>query len=290
MHEMAKSKSTSTQDKKKTPAGGEERKPHRTKPVELLSLEAMALSFAPTKPSPAGTAQQENLMRLAQLVHQKLEQIPPGDLDGAVKLRFSSDEFRVFADIDSYYIFEMCNAIAKQNPRFAGVSIACLFEKTNESEWMSDNSSHLLPLVRKAISQLVSKIDKSPNPAGDVSEPLAAYLQEMNVPRKKWREAALELARVVLRFGAPDDRPRWDDRAKYPELAFLPAPEFLKRVWADQIGPNGEVDKTLIRQIDRPLIKTVEAYVSNRQRRNRDPGQVKGLQLLSRGKGPADGE
>lgn len=286
---MAKSKGISTQDKKKTPAGGAQT-PHRAKPVELPSVEALALSFAPMKPSTAGTAQQENLMHLAQLVHQKLEQVPPGDLDGAVKLRFTSDELRGLEQIDSYYIFEMCNAIAKQNPRFIGVSVACLFEKAEESEWVSDNSSHLLPLVRKTISQLVGKIDKSTMRAGQVSEPLAAYLQEMNVPRKKWREAALELARVVLRFGAPDDRPRWDDRAKYPELAFLPAPEFLKRVWADQIGPNGEVDKTLIRQIDRPLIKTVEAYVSNRQRRNRDPGQVKGLQLLSRGKGSADGE
>ena len=286
---MAKSKGTSTQDTKKTLASGA-RTPHPAKPIGLPNTETLALSFASTKPSTVGIAQQKNLMRLAELVHQKLEQVPTGDLDGAVKLRFTSDELRGFGRIDSYFIFEMCNAIAKQNPRFIGVSIACLFEKTDESEWMSDNSSHLVPLVRKAISQLVSKIDKSANRAGQVSEPLAAYLQEMNVPRKKWREAALELARVVLRFGAPDDRPRWDDRAKYPELAFLPAPEFLKRVWADQIGPNGEVDKTLIRQIDRPLIKTVEAYVSNRQRRNRDPGQVKGLQLLSRGKGPAEDE
>jgi hypothetical protein len=264
--EMAKTKGTGTQDTKKTLAGGR-RTPHPAKPGDLPSAE---------------------VTRLTQLVREKLEQVPSGDLDGAVKLHFTSDELREFRHIDSYFIFEMCNAIAKENPRFADVSIVGHFEKPNEAEWMADNSS-LLPLVKKTISRLVGR-NKSPDRAGQVSDPLAAYLMEMNVPRKKWREAALELARVVLRFGAPEDRPLWDDRAKYPELAFLPAPEFLKRVWADQIGPNGEVDKTLIRQIDRPLIKTVEAYVANRQRRNRDQGQVKGLRLLSRGKGSTAGE
>ena len=123
---------------------------------------------------------------------------------------------------------------------------------------------------------------------GRLNEPLLRYLKAKKIPSAMWPETAAEIERLIVKkLVAAEKRPRWDDRAKYPELQFLPAPEFLRRVWADQIGPNGEVDKTLIRQIDRPLIKTVEAYVSNRQRRNRDRGQVKGLQLLSRGKGPS---
>ena len=123
---------------------------------------------------------------------------------------------------------------------------------------------------------------------GRLNEPLLRYLKAKKIPPAMWPETAAEIERLVVKkLVAAEKRPRWDDRAKFPELQFLPAPEFLRRVWADQIGPNGEVDKTLIRQIDRPLIKTVEAYVSNRQRRNRDRGQVKGLQLLSRGKGPS---
>jgi hypothetical protein len=122
---------------------------------------------------------------------------------------------------------------------------------------------------------------------GRLNEPLLRYLKAKKIPPEMWSDTAAEIERVITKkLAAAVKRPRWDDRAKYPELQFLPAPEFLKRVWADQIGPKGEVDKTLIRQIDRPLIKTVEAYVANRQRRNRDAGQVKGLRLLSRAKGP----
>jgi hypothetical protein len=122
---------------------------------------------------------------------------------------------------------------------------------------------------------------------GRLNEPLLRYFKAKKIPPEMWSDTAAEIERVITKkLAAAVKRPRWDDRAKYPELQFLPAPEFLKRVWADQIGPKGEVDKTLIRQIDRPLIKTIEAYVANRQRRNRDAGQVKGLRLLSRAKGP----
>jgi hypothetical protein len=283
MHEMAKSKGTSTHDTKTTPAGGgRTRQP--AKPTELPSAEALALSFPPTKLATTGSAQEGHLIRFAELVHQKLKQVPTGELRDIVELHFTANELRGLEHIDSFVLGEMCAAIAKQYPRFMDVSVAFVFENESREKQNPDGSPQLLPSVQELIARLVGKIDKSSNRAGQVSEPLAAYLLEMNVPRKKWREAALALARVVLRFGGPENRPLWDDRAKYPELAFLPAPEFLKRVWADQIGPNGEVDKSLIRQIDRPLIKTVEAYVANRQRRNRDPGQVKGLQLLSRGK------
>jgi hypothetical protein len=68
-----------------------------------------------------------------------------------------------------------------------------------------------------------------------VSEPLLTYF-----PRSNWEEAAEAVERITRKFSGPIDRPRWEDRAKYSELEFLPAPEFLKRAWADQISPCGK--------------------------------------------------
>lgn len=118
-----------------------------------------------------------------------------------------------------------------------------------------------------------------------VSEPLLAYLKEMDVPRSKWEEAAEAVERLTRKFSGPVDRPRWEDRAKYSELEFLPAPEFLKRVWADQISPTGEIEKELVRRQDSALMIAVEGYIKNRQRRAIDAGAAKGLKLIARGYG-----
>ncbi len=118
-----------------------------------------------------------------------------------------------------------------------------------------------------------------------VSEPLLKYLRELDVPRSKWQVAAEAVERLVRDFSGPLDRPRWEDRAKYSELEFLPAPAFLKRVWADKISPTGEIEKELVRRQDPALMVAVEGYVKNRQRRAVDVGAAEGLKLISRGYG-----
>ena len=139
----------------------------------------------------------------------------------------------------------------------------------------------------KAPTDLV--VSSNPNNPSEgtylVSEPLLKYLQELDVPRSKWQVAAEAVERLVRDFSGPLDRPRWEDRAKYSELEFLPAPAFLKRVWADQISPIGEIEKELVRRQDPALMVAVEGYVKNRQRRANDAGAADGLKLISRGYG-----
>jgi hypothetical protein len=97
-----------------------------------------------------------------------------------------------------------------------------------------------------------------------------------------WEATAAEIERVMRRQIATNEtRPLWRDRARYRDLAHLPAPEFLKRVWADAIGSDGSIEKETIRQKDRALMATVEAYVANRQRRNLDAGAAVGLRLIA---------
>ena len=118
-----------------------------------------------------------------------------------------------------------------------------------------------------------------------VSEPLLKYLRELDVPRSKWQVAAEAVERLVRDFSGPLNRPRWEVRAKYSELEFLPAPAFLKRVWSDQISPTGQIEKELVRRQDPALMVAVEGYVKNRQRRAIDAGAAEGLKLIARGYG-----
>lgn len=244
---MAKFRGTSSQVTKTTPAGGV-RTRQSAKPSELPSAEALALSFVRKNPEYEGYVGQEDLMRFAELVHQKLEQVPQDAIQNLVQVSFKSDELRGLEKIVPDDLLKICGPIARQYPRFKNVLIAYRFEEPKQEE--------------------------------RVSEPLAAYLTEMNVPREKWQEAALELARVVLRLSAPDDRPLWDDRAKYPELAKLSAPQFLKQVWADQIGPDGMIEKESVRQKDPKLMSNVEKYVAKREEREQDAGDADGLKFI----------
>jgi hypothetical protein len=122
---------------------------------------------------------------------------------------------------------------------------------------------------------------------GTITDALVAYFEAKNLPRELWEPTAAEIERVVRKqVNASRPRPLWDERARYPELAHLPAPEFLKRVWADAIASDGSIEKETIRQKDRALMATVEAYVANRQRRNLDAGLAKGLQFITRRTAP----
>ncbi len=129
-------------------------------------------------------------------------------------------------------------------------------------------------------------VTPEPKKEGQPNEPLLHYLKVKNIPSEMLSETAAEIERLVgKKLAAAVKRPQWDDRAKYPELQFLPAPEFLKRVWADQIGPTGEIEKELVRRQDRALMIAVEGYIKNRQRRANDAGAAHGLKLIARGYG-----
>ena len=121
---------------------------------------------------------------------------------------------------------------------------------------------------------------------GRSNEALLHYLKAKHIPPEMWSDTAAEIEKLIrMKLAAAVKRPRWDDRATYPELQFLPAPEFLKRVWADQIGPTGEIEKELVRRQDRALMIAVEGYIKNRQRREIDAGAAHGLKLIARGYG-----
>jgi hypothetical protein len=122
---------------------------------------------------------------------------------------------------------------------------------------------------------------------GDLKKPLDAYLSEMHVPRKLWPKAATEIERLVRRLlAANTNRAKWDDRHEHAELSHLTAPEFLKTVWADVIGPDGSIEKDLVRQHDKRLMDEVVSYINIRRSRGRDAGRARGLKLLDSGPKP----
>lgn len=144
-----------------------------------------------------------------------------------------------------------------------------------------DPSKHkLLPLISRPMLAF------EPGQEDQVRNLLYAYFEQKHLPPSMWAATAAEIERLVGKKQAESvKRAKWDDRAQYPELQFLPAPEFLKRVWADQIGPNGEIEKELVRRQDRALMIAVEGYIKNRQRREIDAGAAHGLTLIARGYG-----
>jgi len=118
---------------------------------------------------------------------------------------------------------------------------------------------------------------------GRLNEPLLRYLKAKKIPPAMWPETAAEIERLVgKKLAAAVARPRWDDRAKYPELANLSAPLFLKRVWSDQIGADGTIEKELVRQNDRSLMGKVDNYIATRERRRQDAGDAEGLRFITR--------
>ena len=87
------------------------------------------------------------------------------------------------------------------------------------------------------------------------------------------------LAKAINRLVDMELLPKWDDRDRYDHLRPLTAPQFLKMVHAGSIK-NNVVIKQDIRDIDDSLMSAVEAYISNRRRRNLDLGDAKGLKFV----------
>jgi hypothetical protein len=76
-------------------------------------------------------------------------------------------------------------------------------------------------------------------------------------------------------------RPKWVGRLERGgELATLSAPNFLKRVHAEDIAADGTVHNEIIRAIDPDLMQVVELYISKRRSRAQDLGDAKGLKFI----------
>ncbi|MBR0967875.1 hypothetical protein JQ554_33360 [Bradyrhizobium diazoefficiens] len=118
---------------------------------------------------------------------------------------------------------------------------------------------------------------------GELNASLLQFFKDENLPPAMWSDTAAEIRRLVQRKrAAAVERPLWDDRANHPELANLSAPQFLKRVWADQIAPDGTIEKEMVRKIDRSLMAKVDGYLSTRERRQQDAGDAAGLRFVAR--------
>lgn len=112
-----------------------------------------------------------------------------------------------------------------------------------------------------------------------ISAELAAFLDSVGIPEAERPEVVarirIEIARVL--------RPKWLGRLERGgELATLSAPQFLMRVHAEDIGPDGTVDADTIRAIDPELMRAVDGYISQRIHRNQDLGDAKPLNFALR--------
>ncbi len=108
---------------------------------------------------------------------------------------------------------------------------------------------------------------------------LIAILDSLGVPEVKRAELIarfrIEVARAL--------RPKWLGRLERGgELATLTAPMFLKRVHAEDIGPDGTVRVETIRAIDPELMRAVDGYISQRIHRKRDLGDAQDLKFALR--------
>jgi hypothetical protein len=116
---------------------------------------------------------------------------------------------------------------------------------------------------------------------GILNKSLSALLTSWGVPKQMHREMAVKLERTAREDAKAALRPKWEERGEYAELKDLSAPQFLKRVYADEIAHDGSIKKAVVRSTDPALMSIVEAYISGREARGRDMGDAKGLRFVT---------
>jgi len=133
------------------------------------------------------------------------------------------------------------------------------------------------------IGQFIPFGNTAPGAKGEglLNKALATLLTSWGVPETDFEATAAELERVARARANVARRPKWDERGKYTELKDLSSPAFLKRVYADEIGEDGSIQKEAVRKIDPKLMAAVETYVSAREGRRRDMGDAAGLHLIA---------
>ena len=112
--------------------------------------------------------------------------------------------------------------------------------------------------------------------------PLHEYLHGRRVPESMRLALAAKIETLIDSELRAATRPKWDERGKYAELKDLSAPLFLKRVYADEIAPDGTIKKETVRATDKTLMARVETYISNREERNLPLGDAEGLRFATK--------
>jgi hypothetical protein len=102
-----------------------------------------------------------------------------------------------------------------------------------------------------------------------------------DVPESERRDLIADMARMRDERAEAARRPKWDERDRYAELKKLSSPMFLKRAWADEIAPDGTIEKRKVGKIDSKLMGLVEAYISEREGRGLDAGDAEGLRFVT---------
>jgi hypothetical protein len=116
---------------------------------------------------------------------------------------------------------------------------------------------------------------------GPMQRPLGKLLSSWGVPESEHPDYVAYLERVAKERLKAAQRPKWGERGKYAELKDLTAPLFLKRVYADEIAPDGTIKKEAVRAVDKTLMARVENYISVREERQQDLGDAEGLRLIA---------
>jgi hypothetical protein len=114
-----------------------------------------------------------------------------------------------------------------------------------------------------------------------LKKPFTQVLTKWGVPERLHAEVAADIERLAKERAKAAQRPKWDERDRYAELRDLSSPEFLRRVYGDEIGEDGSIQKEVVRKIDAKLMAAVETYISAREGRRRDMGDAEGLHLIA---------
>ena len=150
-----------------------------------------------------------------------------------------------------------------------------LFEATENTHFISIET--LAPEGAKVETPGISGgIDE-----GLLNKPFSELLTSWGVPKQMHLEMAAELEHIARARTKAALRPKWEERGKYAELKDLSAPQFLKRVYADEIGRGGSIKKAVVRNTDPALMSIVEAYISGREARGRGMGDAEGLRFVT---------
>jgi hypothetical protein len=145
---------------------------------------------------------------------------------------------------------------------------------------------HGFEAVQKEIVGCASRDDrvlKADMVAAALEPPLYEHFRLRDIPKSMWSELTGVVNQTIASWVKAAMRPKWDERGKYAELKDLSSPAFLKRVYADEIAPNGSIEKEAVRKVDSKLMAAVETYISGREARQRDMGDAAGLRLVTSG-------
>ena len=120
----------------------------------------------------------------------------------------------------------------------------------------ADFASDALVTLAKSAAQEIRQ-------ANDVEDRLVKFFHQAaeQIAANSGGRAVLVDDEKGLPKSLPDDRPKYRDRQKYPELAHLNAPEFLAKVYADFIRSNDHhIYQFQLAEVDTPLLKGLRNF------------------------------